>query len=146
MDGPCRRLSGGQKLHFCIAVFHKNCNILRTVYQSKLNICNRSNFTMLNQKLMVERQWQRSNGVLRKRCSKNMQQICRRTSLLKPPFDMGVLLLICCIFSEHPFIRTPMEGCFWKDMNVKENHVICVFLSDLPIPKTVRNCQLLMQF
>ena len=105
-------LSGEQKLHFCIAVFHKNCNILRTLCQSKLNICNISNFVMLNQNLMVDRQWQPSSGVLGKSCSKNMQQICRRTSLLKPPFGMGVLLLICCIFSEHPFIRKPMEGYF----------------------------------
>ena len=27
-DGPYRPLPGGQKLHFCLAVFHKNFNIL----------------------------------------------------------------------------------------------------------------------
>ena len=34
----------------------------------------------------------------------------------KPPveaFCIGVLLYICCIFSEHLFLRTPLEGCFW---------------------------------
>ena len=31
-------------------------------------------------------------------------------------FDMGVLLYIkfaVCIFSEHIFLRTPLDGCFW---------------------------------
>ena len=27
---------------------------------------------------------------------------------------MGVLLLICCIFSEHLFLGTPTEGCLWS--------------------------------
>ena len=34
-------------------------------------------------------------------------------ALLKSYFDMGVLLYICCIFSEHIFLRTPLEGCLW---------------------------------
>ena len=46
-------------------------------------------------------QKQRIRGVLRKSCSENMQQIYRRT-----------LLQICCIVSEHLFIRMPMDGCF----------------------------------
>ena len=25
---------------------------------------------------------------------------------------MGVLLKICCIFSQHLFLRTPLDGCF----------------------------------
>ena len=33
-------------------------------------------------------------------------------TLLKSHFGMGFLLKICCIFSEHLFKRTPMEGCF----------------------------------
>ena len=57
-----------------------------------------------------------------------MQQIYRRTSmpkcdfnkvalhsfatLLKSHFGMGVLLQICCIFSEDLFLRTPLGGCF----------------------------------
>ena len=35
-------------------------------------------------------------------------------TLLKSRFGMGVLLWICCIFSEHLFLRTPLEGCFWR--------------------------------
>ena len=65
-------------------------------------------------------------GVPEKRCSENMQQIYKRTSmqkcdfykvplftLLKSHFGMGVLLWICCIFSEHLVLRTPLDGCFW---------------------------------
>ena len=33
-------------------------------------------------------------------------------TLLKSHFGMGVLLYICYIFSEHFFIRTPLEGHF----------------------------------
>ena len=39
-------------------------------------------------------------GVLQKRCSKNKQQIYRRTPMTK------------CIFSERLFNRTPLNGCF----------------------------------
>ena len=46
---------------------------------------------------------QPSRSVLIKRCSE---------SLLKSHFGMGVLLQICCIDSEHFFLRTPLEGCF----------------------------------
>ena len=46
-----------------------------------------------------------------------MQQIAyaanRFATLLKSHFGMGVVLYICWIFSEHFFIRTPLEGCFW---------------------------------
>ena len=31
---------------------------------------------------------------------------------LKSHFSMGALLYICCIFPEHLFLRTPLEGCF----------------------------------
>ena len=37
-DGLRRPLPGGQKLHFCLAAFHKNCNILRILRQIKLQI------------------------------------------------------------------------------------------------------------
>ena len=37
---------------------------------------------------------------------------CKAT-LLKSHFGMGILLKICCIFSEHLFLRTPLDGCFW---------------------------------
>ena len=61
-------------------------------------------------------------GVL-KICSKFIgEQQCRSAisikllcfaTLLKSHFGMGVLLYICCIFSEHLFLRTPLDGCFW---------------------------------
>ena len=35
-------------------------------------------------------------------------------TLLKLHFSMGVLLYICCIFSEHLFLRTPLGGCFYN--------------------------------
>ena len=67
------------------------------------------------------------------RCSDNMQQIYRRTpmpkcnynkvevqfqlsckaTLLKSHFGMGFLLYICCIFSKHLFLRTPLDSRFW---------------------------------
>ena len=64
---------------------------------------------------------QLSRGVLRKRYSENMQQIYRRTPTSKCEFNklhfgMGVLLYIkfaACMFWEHIFLRTPLDGCFW---------------------------------
>ena len=43
-------------------------------------------------------------------------QECRRPKcdFNKVAFGMGFLLWICSIFSEHVFIRVPMEGCFWE--------------------------------
>ena len=35
------------------------------------------------------------------------------TTLLKSHFGMCVLLWICCMFSEHLFLGTPVGGCFW---------------------------------
>ena len=34
--------------------------------------------------------------------------------ILKSHFCMSLPLQICCIFSEHLFLRTPLEGCLWK--------------------------------
>ena len=31
---------------------------------------------------------------------------------LQSQFDMGILVWICCIFSEHLFLRIPLDGCF----------------------------------
>ena len=53
-------------------------------------------------------------GVLRKRCSENLPENTHaEATLLKSHFRMGVLLQICCIFSAHLFLRTPLMGCFW---------------------------------
>ena len=55
-------------------------------------------------------------GVL-KICSKFAREHpCRSVisvKLLKSHFGMGVLLQICCIFSEHHLLRIPLHGCFW---------------------------------
>ena len=40
---------------------------------------------------------------------------CKAT-VLKSLFGMRVLLWICCIFSEHFFLRTHLEGWFWFTM------------------------------
>ena len=34
------------------------------------------------------------------------------STLLTSHFDMCVVLEICCIFSEHLFLSTPLDGCF----------------------------------
>ena len=54
-DAPYRPLPSGQKLHFHLAAFSKNCNILRIHGQIKLKICNWQNFRVLNQNLIVKR-------------------------------------------------------------------------------------------
>ena len=36
------------------------------------------------------------------------------SNLLKLHFGMGVLLQICCIFSQHLFLGTPLKSCFCK--------------------------------
>ena len=50
-------------------------------------------------------QKQPSGGVLKKRCSENMQQFYRR---------------IHCIFSEHLFLKTSLENCF-------SAYLLCIF-------------------
>ena len=65
-------------------------------------------------------------GVLRKRCSGNMQQIYRRTPMPKCNFNNAPKQLywnctsawmfsckFCCTFSEHLFLRTPLNSYFW---------------------------------
>ena len=50
---------------------------------------------------------------------------------LKSHFGMGVILQICCIFSEHVFLKTPLLGCFyntmkntWKSLNDKMAEIL----------------------
>ena len=52
---------------------------------------------------------QPSIGVLRKRCCENVLQIYRRTPM--PKFDFNK---VARQLSEHLFVGTPSEGCFWK--------------------------------
>ena len=44
---------------------------------------------------------------------KGVLKICSNFTGERPwrSMGMGVLLQICCIFSEHLFLRTPLEGC-----------------------------------
>ena len=68
--------------------------------------------------MMVQNQ--PSRGVLRKRCSKNIQQIYRRTpcrsaisiKLQSKFIEMAIWheCTICCIISEHLFLRTALGG------------------------------------
>ena len=55
-------------------------------------------------------QKQPCRGVLSKK-TRACPNTCSAT-LLKSNFDMGVLLQIGCIFSEHLFPGTPLGGCF----------------------------------
>ena len=47
--------------------------------------------------------------------------------LLKSNFHMGVLLSICCIFLEHRFLRTPLEGS--SCIQSCYNYVLSLFTS-----------------
>ena len=50
------------------------------------------------------------NGVL-KICKKFTGEHPCRSAISH--FGMGALLQICCIFSKHLFLKTPLGGCFW---------------------------------
>ena len=54
-------------------------------------------------------------------------KLCKAT-LLKPHFGMGVLLYICCIYSEHIFLRTSLKGCFWILLERSEQRDPEIFL------------------
>ena len=75
--------------------------------------------------LLIQKQLLR--GVLRKRCSENIQPIYRRIPMPKCDFNKVDLQLywnhtlvwvfpceFCSIFLENLFIRTSMEGCFCR--------------------------------
>ena len=74
-----------------------------------------------------------SRGVIQKSCSEIMKQIYRRTPMPTCDFNHVALQLDWnhtfkkshCIFSEHLFLRTPQDGCFWLCINFLEN---CFFL------------------
>ena len=53
--------------------------------------------------------------VVLKICSKGTgEHPCRSVTLLKLQFGMGVLLYICCIISEHLFLKTPLKRVLLK--------------------------------
>ena len=88
-------------------------------------------------------QRQPSGGVLKKRCSENMQQNYRVTPMQKCDFKkvallcnfieialrgMGALLQVCGIYSEHLFLRTRLNSsfcwllvrfCVWREKECK---------------------------
>ena len=79
-------------------------------------------------KISYKCQKQTSRGVLRKWCSENMRQIYRRTLMPKCDSNKVAKQLygnrtstwvfsckICCTFSEHLYLRTPLDGCFWTN-------------------------------
>ena len=44
----------------------------------------------------------------------NHAKVWFHVTSLKSRFDIGVLLQICGISSEHLFLRTPLKSCFWR--------------------------------
>ena len=76
--------------------------------------------TTILKKIIYTIQKQPLRGVPRKRCSENMQQIYRRTPMLKCDFNKVALL---CNFIE----ITLQHGCFWR-------------MQILPTKKQKENC------
>ena len=67
-----------------------------------------------------------------------MHKIYRRTPMPKcffgkSHFGKGVFLYICYIFSEHLFLRTPLDGCFCIILEV------LIFLKKLLVSSTLHN-------
>ena len=61
----------------------------------------------------------------------NTSSSCPEVFFLKSHFGMGVILQICCIFSEHVFLKTPLVGCFcntmknaWQYLNGKMTKIL----------------------
>ena len=82
-------------------------------------------FKSKSQSLFLQKQ--PPKGVSRKRCSENMQQIYRRTPMPKCDFNKvakqlnwnhtwtWVFSSKCAsyLLTEHLFLRTPLDSCFW---------------------------------
>ena len=66
---------------------------------------------------MMISQKQPLRAVLRKRCSETMQQINRKTPMPKCDFNKvarhGCSPVNLLHFSEHLFLGTPLDACFW---------------------------------
>ena len=81
-------------------------------------------------------QKQPSRGLLRIRSSENIQQVYRRTpmlkcfaTLLKPHFGMCFLLSICSVVSDQLFLRTPLEGCLKMVLLMKSVDLVLKIVS-----------------
>ena len=57
-----------------------------------------------------------------------------KATLLKSHFDMGILMQICCILSEHFFLGAPLGGCFWTS-ELKKFH-LCSGCQIMKLTKT----------
>ena len=99
----CTFHSEEKQLH--LHVFHESNNVIfiRSIRLFKFSkhfrysgICTLRNFEK-----------QPSRGVLRKRCSENIQQIYRRTPMPKCDYNK-----VAKQHLEHLFLRTLLEGCF----------------------------------
>ena len=97
-----------------VAVFHCTKNeVIEEIFDGKLhflwgllmNVRSEKNHENATKHLCWSPQKQPPRGVHMKSCF---------ATLLNSPFAMGVLLQICCIFSEQLFSRTSMGGCFWS--------------------------------
>ena len=93
-------------------------------------------------------QKQPSKGAPRKRCSENMQQIYKRTPKLKYDFNKvakhlywnrTLAWMFSCIFSEHFFLRTILEGCY------KCLKILLLVLTYLKMCGSFKNDQFLIQ-
>ena len=115
-------------------IYNKAGNAVCTNQGSRmvLRVVNHDTITRL---AFDEKQKQPFGDVLTKRYSKNMQKINRRTpmskcdfnkvalsTLLRSYFGMGILLYFYCIFSEHLFVSTPLEGYFRKNVSGQDSY------------------------
>ena len=78
--------------------------------------CLASCYLLLQRQPSAKCQKQPSRSVLRKRCSENMQQVYRRTTMTKYGFEIRLRhecfpINLLHIFRT-PFLRTPLQGCF----------------------------------
>ena len=101
----------GKKENLVFEAVFRRCSIIKVFLK----------VSQSSQENTCARQKQLFRGFLEKRYSENMQQVYRRipmpkcdfkATLLKSRFGTGILLQICCIFSEHLFLRIPLSSCF----------------------------------
>ena len=60
------------------------------------------------------------------------------STLLKSHFGMDILPQICCIFSEHLFVRKPLECCFWTSLKLMKTNEVLRGLRYPTLKKSIR--------